>query len=163
MQFLQNQFLNDKYRELAQKTNLNGLLKSVFSPVHSIDECDRLLQSIDLVRQEIKTIQAELITAFATNEITKTIPMRLVRDSRASSDTPYLRWRNYGGNTHGDIGFRQYIVNLRQGEHGTLIANLLQAESIRVSLNMQMGIIHSMLNQLNRAKETMVQVAKIAP
>lgn len=151
--------LNEKYRELAQKTNLNGLLRAVFSPISSIEECDSLLEKAEMVRQEIKQIQSELIKAFATNEITKTVPLRLLRDSRSAASTPYLRWRNYQSEVQGDKGFYAMLQNLSQDK--LLYSSLLQTEKVRIGLNMQIAVIHNIVSQLQKMRGSMGQVEKM--
>lgn len=151
----------DKYKELAQKTNLNGFLRTLFSPVDSVEECDNLLQQAEVVRQEILAIQKDLIKAFSQNETTKVLPIRLIRDSKSAAKTPYLRWRNYAKEMHGNKGFYSLIETMPKDDNA--IEELLQVEKIRSNLNMQLGIIHNVMNQLKNMRESLVLVENFTP
>lgn len=159
----QNQYLglNEKYRKLAQKTNLNGLLRAVFSPILSLEECNSLIDKAKLVRQEIKNIQTGLIETVAKNEIIKITTLRLIRDSRAATATPYLRWRNYKDGSHGDKGFYTMLYTLPKNE--VLYSLLLQLEEERIGLNMQIGVIHCIIKQLEKMSANMARLKKYSP
>lgn len=152
-------FLNPKYRELAQKTNLNGLLRAVFSPIHSVEECDSLIEKAESVWQELKAIQTVLIESFREDEITRASSFRLIRDSRSAATTPYLRWRNYADYSHGNKWFNSFLEQMPQED--PLLTPLCQVENMRVVLNMQIGLIHNLMSQLKNMRKLMAQGEKI--
>lgn len=153
-----NEILNEKYRILAQKTNLNGLLRAVFSPIQTVEECDSLLEKAQMVRQEIKDIQSELISAFLQDEYTKTFRLRLVRDTQSLTDMPYLRWRNYIIKKDGSKAFNAFFESLSQENERSI---LVQVEKMRVVLNMQAGLISRLVSQLHSVRSSMEQVDKL--
>lgn len=153
-----NEILNEKYRILAQKTNLNGLLRAVFSPIHTVEECDALLEKAQLIRQELRDIQSELIAAFLQDEYTKTFRLRLVRDTQSLADMPYLRWRNYVIKKDGAKAFNAFFESLSQENERRI---LVQVEKMRVVINMQAGIISRLVSQLNSVRSSMEQVEKL--
>lgn len=153
-----NEILNEKYRILAQKTNLNGLLRAVFSPIQTVEECDSLLEKAQMVRQEIKDIQSELISAFLQDEYTKTFRLRLVRDTQSLTDMPYLRWRNYVIKKDGSKAFYAFFESLSQENERSI---LVQVEKMRVVLNMQAGLISRLVSQLHSVRSSMEQVGKL--
>lgn len=153
-----NEILNEKYRILAQKTNLNGLLRAVFSPIQTVEECDSLLEKAQMVRQEIKDIQSELISAFLQDEYTKTFRLRLVRDTQSLTDMPYLRWRNYVIKKDGSKAFYAFFESLSQENERSI---LVQVEKMRVVLNMQAGLISRLVSQLHSVRSSMEQVDKL--
>lgn len=153
-----NEILNEKYRILAQKTNLNGLLRAVFSPIQTVEECDSLLEKAQMVRQEIKDIQSELISAFLQDEYTKTFRLRLVRDTQSLTDMPYLRWRNYIIKKDGSKAFNAFFESLSQENERSI---LVQVEKMRVVLNMQAGLISRLVSQLHSVRSSMEQVGKL--
>lgn len=153
-----NEILNEKYRILAQKTNLNGLLRAVFSPIQTVEECDSLLEKAQMVRQEIKDIQSELISAFLQDEYTKTFRLRLVRDTQSLTDMPYLRWRNYIIKKDGSKAFNAFFESLSQENERSI---LVQVEKMRVVINMQAGLISRLVSQLHSVRSSMEQVDKL--
>lgn len=153
-----NEILNEKYRILAQKTNLNGLLRAVFSPIQTVEECDSLLEKAQMVRQEIKDIQSELISAFLQDEYTKTFRLRLVRDTQSLTDMPYLRWRNYVIKKDGSKAFYAFFESLSQENERSI---LVQVEKMRVVINMQAGLISRLVSQLHSVRSSMEQVGKL--
>lgn len=153
-----NEILNEKYRILAQKTNLNGLLRAVFSPIQTVEECDSLLEKAQMVRQEIKDIQSELISAFLQDEYTKTFRLRLVRDTQSLTDMPYLRWRNYIIKKDGSKAFNAFFESLSQENERSI---LVQVEKMRVVINMQAGLISRLVSQLHSVRSSMEQVGKL--
>lgn len=153
-----NEILNEKYRILAQKTNLNGLLRAVFSQIQTVEECDSLLEKAQMVRQEIKDIQSELISAFLQDEYTKTFRLRLVRDTQSLTDMPYLRWRNYVIKKDGSKAFNAFFESLSQENERSI---LVQVEKMRVVINMQAGLISRLVSQLHSVRSSMEQVDKL--
>lgn len=153
-----NEILNEKYRILAQKTNLNGLLRAAFSPIQTVEECDSLLEKAQMVRQEIKDIQSELISAFLQDEYTKTFRLRLVRDTQSLTDMPYLRWRNYVIKKDGSKAFYAFFESLSQENERSI---LVQVEKMRVVINMQAGLISRLVSQLHSVRSSMEQVDKL--
>lgn len=153
-----NEILNEKYRILAQKTNLNGLLRAVFSPIQTVEECDSLLEKAQMVRQELRDVQSELITAFLQDEYTKTFRLRLVRDTQSLADMPYLRWRNYVIKKDGTKAFNAFFESLSQENERRILG---QVEKMRLVINMQAGIISRLVSQLNSVRSSMEQIDKL--
>lgn len=150
---------SERYRALAQKTHLNGLLRDVFGEIKSAEECRNLLVRVDTIRAEIITIQGEVMRQVVENEMLKSQPLRLIRDSQSNLAIPYLRWRDYLTMRGGKNAFQQYLQN--NSVPKPIYDLLMTVERSRTILNMQAGIVANILNQLRKTEEDMIQVENL--
>lgn len=146
----------EQYQRLASESGLNRLLRELFSPIESIEQCRSLYDKAEKVRQALLKMQTMLYEQLKHDNILKTLPLRFMRDYQTRSGMFYLRWRNPILNKAGQEVFKDMLVNL-QNDH-FIREKLLQMEKARLVLNMQVHIILNILSQLDKTNKEMAQV-----
>lgn len=141
----------EMYKELALKTNLNGLWRNLFSAIDTLPSYERLLVQANQVRAElIESIQPEMIKGIS-NGLVRSLPLLFVKDASSRSGAHYLRWRNAQNNKNGENAWKNIITDPTIPEE--LKNALVQTEKERITYNMQMAIIAHIIRQLRECQE----------
>lgn len=148
---------SEQYRKLAQDSGLNGLMRELFTPITTAEECRRLHEKADAVRQGILELQPTIFNKVTTG-VLKSVPLRFVRDTYTRTGITYLRWRNYANTKNGNAAWQSLMDDVNQPE--IIRTSLAQVETTRLVLNMQLGIISSVLEKLEKTGKELERVEK---
>ena len=147
---MQNELIpKNMYRDLAIQTPLNSVFKLFFSEINSIEDCEQLQVLLYQVREHLLKQHQNIVRKLRENDVIKALGFRLIQDKASSSGGHFLRWRltlgkqeNKGGLLwKGLIQDNQLQVEVKK--------RILQMEKERITLNMQMSILNSMMRQLS--------------
>lgn len=157
MQKLEQFLTSEQYRKLAQDSGLNALMRELFTPIASSEQCRRLYEKADAVRQGIVDLQPTIFSK-VTKGVLSNVPLRFVRDTYTRVGVTYLRWRNYANTKNGNAAWQSLMDDVNQPE--IIRVSLAQVEVTRVVLNMQLSIIGSILEKLEKAEKDLERVEK---
>lgn len=148
------------YRDLANKHNLNGIFKLLFSPMDSIDEYQYISDQIKNVRQYLGELQNQMTLGVKTDEVMGTLPLLFIRDTASRSEACYLRWRNIRNSRSGENAWNDIMLSPNQPQ--IVKDSLVQIEKERITLNMQMAILTHIVRQLRECSQKIEQVENLA-
>lgn len=148
------------YKELTQKHNLNGLLRTLFSQIDSAEQYLHLDEQIRDVRQSFSSLQNRMVEGIKTDDVMGSLPLLFIRDTASRSGACYLRWRNLRNSKSGENAWREIILD--SNEPKIIKDSLVQVEKERITLNMQMAILTHISRQLRECREKILQIENMA-
>lgn len=148
------------YKELTQKHNLTGIVKTVFSPLDNLDHYEYLETQLVELRQSLNQIQNEMADAMKKNPVINTLPLLFIRDTASRSGACYLRWRNLRNSKSGEYAWRGIITDPNQPD--IVKSSLVQVEKERITINMQMAILAHIVKQLRECREKIKYIEDLA-
>lgn len=150
----------EKYKELAQKTNLHQFTKNLFSKLDRLEQFEYLFAEADLIRQGLIEFHPILIEEVKQNELLRSLPLFFIKDYVSRIGATYLRWRNMNTIKSGKVAWQDILTDPKQPQ--ILKEALVNAEKERILLNMQMAIIANIMRQLSECREKIEEVEKLS-
>lgn len=131
----------EDYTRVGYVSSIKGLLK----PFKSKRQLEILLENLLQAREELKPIHKKLARSAQSSFPVKYFPI-LFRESKSQSGALFLRWRNHQNNKDG----MPVLVNIFENENTSDKAKEIfrEMEIDRISLNMQMSILSTMIRQV---------------
>lgn len=131
----------EDYINVGFTPSIKGLLK----PFKSKGDMQNLLHNLLQAREDLKSIHKKLTRSAQSSFPVKYYPI-LFRESKSQSGASFLRWRNHQNNRDG----MPVLIKLFEDENTTDKAKEIfrEMEIDRISFNMQMSILSSMIRQV---------------
>lgn len=149
----------EKYKELAQTTNMHQLMKSLFSKFDELEQFEYLYAEADLIRQRLLDFHPIFIDEVRENEYLRNLPLVFIKDYVSRIGSVYLRWRDLNTRKSGKFAWDKFLTDPNQPQE--LKDSLVKAEKERILLNMQMAIIASIMRQLSECGEKIKEIEKL--
>lgn len=149
----------DMYKDLTQKYNLTGALRSLFSHIDNYEQYEYLLNEFKKMRQGFIELQPEMVKGVSENLI-GSLPLIFIKDNASRSGATYLRWRNMSNSKSGESAWKDILLDPQQPQ--ILKDSLIQAEKERITLNMQMAIISHIIRQLGECRDKLAYIEQFS-
>lgn len=145
------------YREFAVSTKLNQFLRAAFSMVENKNDCRELADQAESIRETLINIQPTIMNNVKDN-VLRHLPLYFIRDGNRSG-AKYLRWRNMGGKSTGDLVLHNTLNEPRI--ELPIKLNLISAERERLLFNVQMQLLTDFVQNFNRLAERFDELDKL--
>lgn len=140
---------DEKYKELAQKTNFNSCLRNVFSHMDSVEQVRPLLEQAENTRRELFSFNEVLNQSLKQDPYLGTLPLKFYGDSSSKNGSIFLRWKNLSTYPRptGEDAWLKFIHDPDMPKETKL--RLIQSEKERLVYHMQMSSLGHMIKQLS--------------
>ncbi|WP_300726960.1 DUF3158 family protein [Pseudomonas sp.] len=138
---------SEAFQRLQQAASLKGLLK----PFKGKGELDQFAQLCRAQESGLKALAQDVLNQARRYPFTL-VPVRLT-EQNTQCGTQFLRWQRVTDRRMGVGVWAEMIASPRTPE--SLLQDLYTMELQRISLNMQMSLIHSMVKQATECFEKM--------
>ncbi|MGF7433695.1 DUF3158 family protein [Pasteurella bettyae] len=143
------------YRELAKNTDVNNVLKQLFSHLETGTDYKILFEQVHQARTVFMDYQLEMVQRVKSSEL-QTLPIFMIKDKSSSSGGTFLRWRSMNHTGTGETVWQPLLSNKNVSE--SLRDELVAVEKDRILVNMQVSIFNYILRQLSECASKIEKV-----
>lgn len=140
----------DMYREWAKTTDLNSLLKQLFSHLDTEADYQLLFEQVNQARTQFMDGQQMMVQQLKESELS-TLPIYMIKDKASSSGGTFLRWRSMQYRGSGETVLQQILAH--PDVPNEVRHQLVATEKDRVLINMQISILNFVLRQVSECRE----------
>lgn len=142
------------FASLQHAPFFKGLLKPFKGPFKGKGELDQLAKQCRSLEADLNTLAQERVLAQAQRYPFTLLPIRLTHQV-TSARTVFLRWQKVGTRQMGVQLWRELCQDPKTPE--SMLADLHALEQQRITLNMQISLVHSIGRQAAECAEKMAQ------
>ena len=139
----------EKYKEVAQKTNLNSCLRNFFTHMDSVEQLRPILEQAENARLELFDFNEVLNQSLAQDPYLNSLPLIFYQDRGSRNGSIFLRWKNLSvfPRLTGESAWYGFIQDPAVSKETKL--RIIQGEKERLAYHMQMSSLGHMIKQIS--------------